>query len=147
MSTELATLSHLQHRGTVKVLSTVLLGTLLTLSFAGSAYADEKEQYAIVLKPVPRLLDAANWTEEDNQAVASHFQRLKAFTETGKVILAGRTLNEDASQFGLIIVEVGSEAEAREIMDQDPAVKAGVMTAELFPYRVALMRAPEQREE
>lgn len=147
MSTELASSSHLQHRGTVNALLGMLFGVLLALGSAGSAYAQEKEQYAIVLKPVPRLLEAANWTEEDNQAVASHFQRLKAFTETGKVILAGRTLNEDATQFGLIIVEVGSEAEAREIMDQDPAVKAGVMTAELFPYRVALMRAPEPREE
>jgi uncharacterized protein YciI len=97
-------------------------------------------QFVIVLRPVPRLLDAANWTAADEGLVAEHFQRLEALRDAGRVLLAGRTLNSDARQFGLVVVEVGSEAEAREIMEGDPAVRGGVMTAELFPYSVALQR-------
>lgn len=39
-----------------------------------------------------------------------------------------------------MIFEAETEAEARAIMEGDPAVQAGVMTATLHPYRVALIR-------
>jgi len=39
-----------------------------------------------------------------------------------------------------VILEVESKEEALAIMNDDPAVAAGVMTAELFPYHVALIR-------
>jgi uncharacterized protein YciI len=97
-------------------------------------------QFVIVLRPAPRLIDAANWTAAEDGLVAEHFRRLEALRDAGRVLLAGRTLNPDASQFGLVVVEVGTEAEAREIMEGDPAVRGGVMTAELFPYSVALQR-------
>ena len=58
----------------------------------------------------------------------------------GKLILAGRTLNMDEKTFGIVILEVTSKEEAETIMKNDPAVSEGIMTAELFPYRVALMK-------
>jgi uncharacterized protein YciI len=97
-------------------------------------------QFVIVLRPAPRLVEPANWTPEDERVVAEHFMRLQRLRDSGQVLLAGRTLNDDAGQFGLVIVEVASEPEAREIMEGDPAVKAGVMSGELFPYSVALQR-------
>ncbi|HEX2094826.1 MAG TPA: YciI family protein [Longimicrobiaceae bacterium] len=98
------------------------------------------EQYLYVLRLVPRLLEAKNWTAQDNQIVGRHFQRLQSMTEQGTVILAGRTLNPDPSSFGIVIFEAASPDEARRIMEEDPAVKEGIMTSELFPYRVALQR-------
>ncbi|MFL5803143.1 MAG: YciI family protein [Roseiflexaceae bacterium] len=53
-------------------------------------------------------------------------------------MLAGRTLNTDPSSFGIIILRADTEATARGIMEDDPAVQQGVMRAELFPYRIAL---------
>lgn len=41
---------------------------------------------------------------------------------------------------GIVILEVESEEEARALMQSDPAVADGIMTAELFPYSVALIR-------
>ena len=59
----------------------------------------------------------------------------------GRVILAGRTLNEsDPSQFGVVIFEAESEDEARKVMEADDAVKEQIMTAQLFPFSVALIR-------
>ncbi|MFH1844318.1 MAG: hypothetical protein ABIF77_14035, partial [bacterium] len=39
---------------------------------------------------------------------------------------------------GIVIFRAESETAAHEIMQNDPAVAAGVMLAELVPYRVAL---------
>lgn len=50
---------------------------------------------------------------------------------------AGRTLDPARGVFGIAILRADSEAEARAIMQNDPAVKNGVMHAELFPYRIA----------
>lgn len=53
--------------------------------------------------------------------------------------MAGRTLNEDESQFGIVIFEDDSEQSAKQFMDEDPAISEGMMEGTLFPYRVALM--------
>ncbi|AYC28593.1 YciI family protein [Paenisporosarcina cavernae] len=97
-------------------------------------------QFIYQLKLIPTLLNEENWTEKENECVTRHFQRLQQLVEEGKVILAGRTLTMDEKAFGIVILEVTSEEEAREIMETDPTVEERVMTAELFPYRVALMR-------
>jgi len=46
----------------------------------------------------------------------------------------------DSSGFGIVILEVDSEEEAYDLMNNDPAVKEGIMEATLYPYRVALLR-------
>lgn len=56
------------------------------------------------------------------------------------MILAGRTLEENERTFGIVVFEAPSEKEAREFMDSDPTVVAGVMTCELHPYRIAVSR-------
>jgi uncharacterized protein YciI len=57
------------------------------------------------------------------------------------VLLAGRTLNEsDPSQFGVVIFEAASEEEARAVMEADDAVREKIMTAQLFPFSVALIK-------
>ncbi|MGM0852114.1 MAG: YciI family protein [Bacillota bacterium] len=66
--------------------------------------------------------------------------RVKEFTESGVVILAGRTLNEEENAFGMVVYEAEDEEKAKTFMNEDPAVKEGIMTAELFPYQVALLR-------
>lgn len=121
----------------------------LCLASTGVAFADpassadiQDQQFLYKLKLVPHLLASEAWTDEDNAAVEEHFNRLKTLHEEGVLILAGRTLNEDASQFGIVIFKAATEANARQLMNSDPAVAQGVMTATLFPYRVALIRAP-----
>jgi uncharacterized protein YciI len=97
-------------------------------------------QYIYVLRLVPRLHDQKAWTERDNIAVAEHFKRLKEATAQGTVILAGRTDEPPEKTFGIVIFEAASETAAAEFMRTDPTVVAGVMTATLHPYSVALLR-------
>jgi uncharacterized protein YciI len=121
------------------------LFVVLCLSGAGLSQGPpqtvERRQFVYVLKLIPRLLNEKNWTEQDGQIVGRHFRRLQRLHKEGRVILAGRTLNEaDPSQFGVVIFEADTEAEARALMEEDDAVKEKIMTAQLFPFRVALIK-------
>lgn len=100
----------------------------------------KKEQFVYFLKLIPELLDEANWTEKEEEIVERHFVKLEGLLREGKLILAGRTLTMDPEGCGIVILEVDSEDEARELMENDPAVKEKIMTAKLFPYRVALIK-------
>lgn len=104
---------------------------------------EKKKQFVYVLKLISRLYDDNSWAVKDEDIVNRHFLRLKKYTEEGKVILAGRTLNEASDSFGLVIFEAESEKEAIEFMNGDPAVEEGIMTAKVYPYSVALMRKGE----
>jgi len=75
--------------------------------------------------------------------INEHFAYLKSLNEQGALILAGRTQTSDDKSFGIVIFKTTSEDAARKVMENDPAVKQGVMNAELFPYRVALI-TPER---
>ena len=123
----------------------VLAGALLTLALCGATLAQEaqkkeQKQFIYVLKLTPRLLEEKNWTEQDNQIIGRHFSRLQRLHKEGRVLMAGRTLNADPSQFGVVVFEAASEEEARELMEADDAVKEKIMTAQLFPFRVALIK-------
>ena len=53
--------------------------------------------------------------------------------------LGGRT-QEAEGTFGITIFEADDEPAARDIMNSDPAVAAGVFVATLHPYRIAVAR-------
>lgn len=80
-------------------------------------------------------------TLEEMLATQAHFAFLEAARDAGVVFAAGRTLTKDESTFGIVIFRAVDEAAARQFMNADPAVEAGVMKAELFPFRVALWAA------
>jgi uncharacterized protein YciI len=80
---------------------------------------------------------------EEDRVVARHFAYLKSLTERGTVLLVGRTQNPDPTAFGIHILLSSSEEMARRIVDDDPAVRDGVMGAELYPYKIALLARPE----
>ena len=101
---------------------------------------EKKKQFVYVLSLVPRLYDDSAWSKTDEDIVDRHFVRLKNYTKEGKVVLAGRTLNNASESFGLVIFEAASKEEAYEFMMGDPAVEEGIMIAKLFPSSVALLR-------
>jgi uncharacterized protein len=102
--------------------------------------AAKPAQFLYVLRLVPRLHDDQAWTKDDTTAVQSHFNRLKEAAERGQVIFAGRTKEPGDKTFGLVIFEAMDETAAQQFMNADPAVTAGVMTAELHPFSVVLQR-------
>ena len=98
------------------------------------------KQFIYVLHLVPRLHDDKAWTAEDKAAVDRHLANFKAAIQSGQLILAGRTREPGDKTFGIAIFAATDEAAARKFMEADPAVVAGVMTAELHPFAVVLQR-------
>ena len=96
-------------------------------------------QWLSMAKPT-RLEMLIESTPEEDEVIDQHLAYVEDLTRQGVIIMVGRTLNTDATGFGLTIFEAEDEISAREIMESDPAVKHGLMAATLYPYRVALSR-------
>ena len=121
---------------------TLLAGVLLATGTAACAQATpRRQQFIYLLRVVPRFQDPREWTERENGVVRQHFERLTKGAALGQVILAGRTTETLAATFGVVIFEAENMETARQFMENDPAIAAGVMTATLHPYAVALQRA------
>jgi uncharacterized protein len=121
--------------------SLVFLSLAVSSSLAQEPKSDPKpKQFIYVLRLVPRLHDDSAWTKEDEMAIGRHLTRFKHAIEKGELILAGRTKEPGNKTFGIAIFEAADEAAARAFMESDPAVVAGLMTAELHPFAVALQR-------
>lgn len=97
------------------------------------------KEYLYVLKPTRLAMLTEGPTEREQNIVAEHFAHLTRLTEAGVMILVGRTQNADENTMGLAIFRAEDDDAAREIMNSDPAVSNGVMTATLYPYKVALI--------
>jgi uncharacterized protein len=119
--------------------------SLVILIVAGASFGQDQatakpKQFIYVLHLVTRLNDEQAWTKGDQAAVDRHFNRLKEATDRGQVILAGRTAESLDKTFGIVVFEAKDQEAALGFMNGDPAVLAGVMTAELHPFSVALER-------
>ncbi len=101
-----------------------------------------RPQFVYILRVLPSFHTAQAWNDKENAAVGKHFERLAQATAQGQVILAGRTKKVLAQTFGIVIFEADNEQLARQFMEADPAVVAGLMAATLHPYAVALQRKP-----
>ncbi len=92
----------------------------------------EKLSYVIMLRPAPSY-----GQEETEEIVGQHFKYLQSLQATGELVMAGRFSDV---LVGLTMIECDSLERATEIMKNDPAVKANIFHAELYPWRVALNR-------
>lgn len=95
-------------------------------------------QFLYQVRPTRLAMLTEGPTEQESAILGRHFAYLEQLLAQGVLLMAGRTLTEDARTFGIAILEAESEAAALRWMQDDPAVAEGVMWAELFPYRVAL---------
>ncbi len=75
-------------------------------------------------------------SSEEDKIVDEHFEHLKRGLAEGRLILAGPCLD---GEFGVVVFRAASREKAEEYMRNDPAVKKGIMIAELHPFRVSLM--------
>lgn len=98
------------------------------------------KQWIYLLKPSRLEMVTNNPTPKEAETVSRHFTYLKDLTEKGVMILVGRTQNNDENTLGIVVFEAEDESAARMIMENDPAIREGVMRAVLYPYQVALMR-------
>src|SRR5437016_11721209 len=97
-------------------------------------------EFIYVLRPTRPAMLTEGLTEQESQAVSDHYDNLMRLGEQGVMILFGRTATTGPETFGIVVFESESEESARRLMESDPAIVHGVMSAELFPYRVAYVK-------
>ena len=123
----------------------ILFLFILTIAFT-SIPAQEKEstietkQFLYLLKLTPKYFDEKNIDDEAMKTVQIHFKRLQDMLEEGKLIFAGRAEVQNDRTFGIVVFDAKSFEDAEQIANDDPAVKAGIMSVEVFPFSVALIR-------
>jgi uncharacterized protein len=83
----------------------------------------------------PRATFIDDMTKEEEALMYEHFAYVKEQMESGKVLLFG-PVRDPAGAFGLAILEVADEAEARIFGENDPTVRAGLCRFEFHPMRV-----------
>lgn len=82
-----------------------------------------------------------NATDAEMEIVSQHFEYLKDLLGKKELLMAGRT-NE--GEFGIAIFDCTDELRAKEITENDPAVKQGIFIAEVYPFSLALYRNLEK---
>lgn len=97
------------------------------------------KQFLYKLEPTRLEMLSEGPTEEEVLALQAHVEYLERLAAEDVVLLAGRTQEETAGTFGLVIVQAADERTAREVMETDPGVARRVMTATLHPYRIAVL--------
>jgi uncharacterized protein YciI len=86
----------------------------------------------------PRATFPDDITPEETAVMDRHAAYLAGLLEQGQLILAGPCLHPEGP--GISVFEAVDDAAARAVMEADPAVSAGLMTARLFPFRASLLR-------
>ena len=94
-------------------------------------------RYVIFHAPGPRWLPGKSLLEQDGvQEHVNHFRQMQG---NGRLFMGGPFL--DGAGGGMMISEEGiSEQELIEFAQADPAVKSGLLTAELRPWLVGMKR-------
>ena len=95
--------------------------------------------FLYILRPARPEMLTAGPTEREKEVVGRHFAYLQELHAQGTVVLVGRTQEDNESTIGICVFRADDELAARAIMEGDPAVVEGVMTAELRPFKIALL--------
>jgi uncharacterized protein len=97
--------------------------------------ADERgmKSYVLcILETGPK--DAEIKGDARKEVFAGHFANIQRLADEGKLAVAGPFGKNDKSYRGLYIFNVATVEEAEKLVLLDPAVKAGVFTADLTPW-------------
>ncbi|MFX0086383.1 MAG: YciI family protein [Candidatus Hodarchaeota archaeon] len=85
-----------------------------------------------------------NSDERENEIMNDHFQYLQSLLNMNQLVLAGPTLQED-DPFGVYIFNAENEKTARNLIENDPSVKAGIQDITTFrPMRISLHKCIEE---
>jgi uncharacterized protein YciI len=95
----------------------------------------ETTHFLYLARP-PRSTFVVDATPSEMEVIGRHFAFLQELLDQGKLLLTGPTLD---GAYGVAILKITAQAEAEEIVRQDPAVTAGLFRPELHPMHVGLM--------
>jgi len=101
------------------------------------AQPKEEPKHKMVQFQIALLRKGPNWngTAEPQRKLIlkQHFANVMSLLDTGKAVVAG-PMGDDTDLAGIFILRAASAAEAKTWVEADPAVKAGLLVAEIHPW-------------
>jgi len=97
--------------------------------------------YLYKIQPVRPDMLKIGATPAEDQTVDEHFAYLERLTKQSVILLSGRTLTDEYSSFGIVIIQADNYEAARLIVQNDPVVSQRIKHAELYPFKIALKSA------
>jgi uncharacterized protein len=98
----------------------------------------KKHFYMKLIPPRPTFPHDMN--TEEKQLMQEHSRYAAEAFAVGKILIYGPVMAA-AGAFGMAVFEVADESEARQFIENDPTVRAGLNTFEISPMFVAEGRA------
>lgn len=85
--------------------------------------------------------DPDHWQDQDWSVIEAHAAFMQSLGDSGRLLFAGRTQFEPghAELLGIAVLMAEDLATAQAILSEDPAVKAGIQTGRVDPYRFAML--------
>lgn len=105
-----------------------------------------RRQWLYVLRPTRPEMLTEGPSDTERASVQRHVAYHVDLASKGIDIMVGRTQTNTPDTIGVSVFFADDEAAARAIMLADPTVADGVMTGELFPYRIAMGNAESMKE-
>ena len=102
-----------------------------------------KNYVLVILKTGPN--DSKIKGKERDEAFKGHMTNIGQLADEGKLAVAGPFGKNDKAYRGLYIFNVATMEEAQKLVETDPAVKAGILIADMTPWygSASLMATPE----
>ena len=82
----------------------------------------------------------ATMTPGEREVMREHMEYVKSLFDRGKILFGGAATD---GTMGILVYQVRTAAEAQELFDNDPAVKAGFGIPELHPFHVGYIGTME----
>jgi hypothetical protein len=105
------------------------------------------QQHFFVRLIPPRATFPMDMTAEEKLLMQEHVRYTQEKFAAGKVLLYGPVM-ATAGPFGMAVFAVADEAEVREVLENDPTVRGGLNTFEVYPMRVGGAQGfgPEEKQ-
>ena len=78
----------------------------------------------------------AMWTDREHEIQKQHVDYLDSLEEAGSLLLAGIMDQNLENHTGFVMLQTVDYQEAFELVQQDPSIKEGMMSAKLRPINI-----------
>ena len=110
---------------------------LAVLAIASVGWAQQAPGHFLIELELTPGVDVTHLSEAQISTFQQHGARLAKLCDEGVVIVGGRTANLQHPR-AVVIVTAKDAAAARSVVEDDPAVKAGLMKASVEPFALLI---------
>ena len=102
--------------------------------------AQNKIQFVYEIKLFEQFQHKSRWTDKEQQIQKEHLAYLDSLTKVGTIEMAGIQNQGLAEHKGIVLLNVKDYEEARNIAINDPSVKEGMMTVNIYSFTTYFKR-------